>query len=206
MDLPRAVAQIGEIHAVLGRTAVYRGYRSVPFAASGLVGLSAAALQPGSLASLDPVGFVVYWTLIAAAAGTVGASEVMYNYLARDDEHARRGTRQVVGQFLPSVVAGALLTIAFAGFGAGPIALLPALWALCFAMGTFASIPYLPRVTVWVGLYYFAASAALLWTSLEPVEISAWHVGGVFGVGQLLAAAVLYLRVERLDERTGEAS
>jgi hypothetical protein len=198
-DLPRALAQIGEIHALMGRTAVYRGYRSAPIAASGVIGVLAAALQPRSLGSTDLAGFVWYWTTVAVAAAAVGASEIVYNYVARDNEHARRGTRQVVGQFLSGVVAAAMLTLAFVRLGE-TARLLPAVWSICFAMGTFASLPYLPRAGAWVGLYYFAAGAVLLWLELRGAAVSGWHVGGTFGIGQLLAAAVLYLKVERIDE------
>jgi hypothetical protein len=200
MDLPRALAQIGEIHALLGRSAVYRGYRSVPVAASGIVGFAAAALQPASSRSTDQAGFVAYWTAVAAIAAAIGSSEIIYNYFARDDRAERRKTREAVGQFLPGVIAGTLLTIAFAALDAGPIRLLPALWAFCFALGTFASVPYVPRAGLWVGWYYLAAAAALLWIAAEPSDLTGWHVGCVFGTGQVLAALVLYLKIERRFE------
>ena len=69
MDVPRALAQIAEIHSTLAKADVYRGYRSVPIAASGLVGFGAAWLQPRALATGDPVEFVVYWAIVAFVAG-----------------------------------------------------------------------------------------------------------------------------------------
>ena len=36
MDIPRALAQIEQIHEQLAKGEVYRGYRSLPLAASGI--------------------------------------------------------------------------------------------------------------------------------------------------------------------------
>src|SRR4029450_11681288 len=161
---------------------------SLPIAASGLIGLVAAWAQTPSLGASDPIGFVLYWATIAGCAGFVGASEIIYNYVVHDDRISRRRTRQVVGQFLPSLLAGVAITISFVHLSAALVPLLPGLWAICFGIGTFASRPYRPRAAGWVGLYYYAAGVALLWTVRGAEQLSGWYVGGVFGVGQMLAA------------------
>jgi hypothetical protein len=197
MDVPRALDQIAEIHSVLARADVYRGYRPIPIAASGVVGLVAAWLQPAALATGDGVGFVRYWVLVALAAGVVGASEILYNYIANDDEVIRRRTRQVTGQFLPSLLAGALVTVGLLHLDLALVPLLPGLWAICFGLGAFASRPFLPRGTTCVALYYYTAGIILLWTTASSQAMSGWHVGVTFGIGQLMAAAVLYWQIER---------
>ena len=75
--------------------------------------------------------------------------------------------------------------------------LLPGLWALSFGLGIFASRPYMVRGSGWVALYFYATGAVLLWTAQAPDTLSPWTVGGTFGVGQLLAAAVLYWNLEQ---------
>lgn len=195
MELPQALAQIAEIRAQAAKADVYRGYRPVPVALSGLIGLAAAWLQPSGLAS-DPVGFVVYWVTIAVCAGFVGVSEIVYNYIVHDETMARRRTRLVVGQLMPSVGGGALVTAALLHQGSSLVPLLPGLWALSFGLGIFASRPYLVRASGWAALYYYAAGAVLLWTAHGLDSLSAWTVGGTFGVGQLLTAAVLYWNLE----------
>jgi len=197
MDLPRALGQLADIHQQIAKGEVYRGYRSLPVAASGLMGLAAAWAQTPSLGASDPVGFVLYWTVIATCAGFVGASEIIYNYVVHDDRTARRRTARVVGQFLPSVLAGAIITASFVHLSAALVPLLPGLWALCFGIGTFASRPYLPRASGWVALFYYAAGVALLWMARGPEPLRAWWVGGTFGAGQLMAALVLYWNLER---------
>ena len=158
MELPQALAQIAEIRAQAAKADVYRGYRSLPVAASGLIGLAAAWLQPAGL-STDPVGFVVYWVTVAGCAGFVGVSEIVYNYLVHDEALARRRTRRVIGQLMPSVGAGALITATLVDQGSAFVPLLPGLWALSFGLGIFASRPYLVRASGWVALYFYAAGA-----------------------------------------------
>lgn len=197
MDLPRALGQLADIHQQIAKGEVYRGYRSLPIAASGLMGLAAAWAQTPALGASDPVGFVVYWTVIAACAGFVGASEIIYNYVVHDDRATRRRTTQVVGQFLPSMLAGAIITASFVHLSAALVPVLPGLWAICFGIGIFASRPYLPRASGWVALFYYAAGVALLWNARGPEPLRAWWVGGTFGAGQLMAALVLYWNLER---------
>ena len=197
VDVPRALAQIAEIHNTLAKAEVYRGYRSVPLAASGLVGFGAAWLQPEALSTSDPVGFVIYWTIVAFVGGAVGASEILYNYVVNDDEIGRRRTRQVTGQFLPSLLAGVIVTISLLHLSASLVPLLPGLWAICFGLGTFASRPYLPKATTLVAFYYYVAGIAIIWTAEAPNAMSGWHVGLTFGIGQLIGAAVLYWQIER---------
>ena len=197
VDVTRALDQIAEIHGQMAKGEVYRGYRSLPVAASGVIGLAAAALQPASLGAADPVGFVVYWMAVAIAAGFVGSSEIVYNYVVHDDSRARRHTRSVVGQFLPSLVGGAAITACIVHLGEPLVPLLPGLWAFCFGIGTFASRPYLPRAAGWVALFYYAAGCALLWMATGPQALNAWWVGGTFGTGQLFGALVLWWNLER---------
>ncbi len=197
MDLSRALGQLADIHQQIAKAEIYRGYRSLPIAASGLIGLVAAWAQTPALGASDPIGFVLYWATIAGCAGFVGASEIIYNYVVHDDRIARRRTRQVVGQFLPSLLAGVAITISFVHLSAALVPLLPGLWAICFGIGTFASRPYLPRASGWVALFYYAAGMVLLWLARGPEPLSGWWVGGTFGTGQLLAALVLYWNLER---------
>ena len=109
MDFPRALTQIAEIHEQIAKGEIYRGYRSLPIAASGVVGIAAALVQP--VASLaDPIAFVWYWTVVAAVAALVGISEIVYNYVFHEQASGRRRTRMVLGQFLPGILGAAVLT------------------------------------------------------------------------------------------------
>jgi hypothetical protein len=196
VELPQALAHIAEIRAQAAKAEVYRGYRSVPVAASGVMGLAAAWLQPSGLTG-DPVGFVIYWVAVAIGAGFVGVSEIVYNYVVHDEVPARRRTRRMVGQLLPSLLGGAIVTASFVHLSPALVPVLPGIWALTFGLGIFASRPYLVRASGWVALYFYAAGAVLLWAASGPETLNAWAVGGTFGVGQLLTAGVLYWNLER---------
>jgi hypothetical protein len=203
MHHSRALSQIAEIHQQIAKGEIYRGYRSVPIALSGVVGLAAAVAQPARINN-DPVVFLRYWVAVAGLAGVIGLIEVIYNYTVRDHVSGRRRTRQVLGQFLPAVLGAAVVTTAFAHIGPQLVPLLPGVWAICFGIGVFASRPYLPRFAGVVALYYCVAGSALLWTVDLRGPLSPWQVGGVFGIGQLMAAAVLYWQLERDHQHLGE--
>jgi TctA family transporter len=197
VDISRALDQIAEIHQQIAKGEVYRGYRSLPIAASGLIGVLAAWFQPPRLGTTDPVGFVLYWVAIAVCAGFVGASEIVHNYVVYENAADRRHTRRVVGQFLPSVAAGGAIAVCFTHLSPTLVPLLPGLWAICFGLGTFASRPYLPRASGWVALFYYAAGFTLLWIARGSQPLSGWWIGGTFGIGQMLASVVLWWNLER---------
>jgi uncharacterized membrane protein HdeD (DUF308 family) len=199
MDFPRALTQIAEIHEQIAKGEIYRGYRSLPIAASGLVGIVAAVVQPIASDASDPIAFVWYWTLVAAVAALVGISEIVYNYVLHEQASGRRRTRRVLGQFLPGILGAAVLTASFVHLSPRLVALLPGVWAICFGIGTFSSRPYLPRASGLVALFYFAAGSLLLWTANLVAPLNGWHVGATFGIGQLLAAMVLYWKLERAE-------
>jgi len=196
MDFPRALTEIAEIHKQIAKGEVYRGYRSAPIAASGLVGLAGAWMQPAA-ALTDPVAFVEYWIVAALVAGLVGISETAYNYIVHDQTSGRRRTRQVIGQFLPGMIAAAVLTATFMRIDLQLVALLPGVWAICFGVGVFSSRPYLPRASAWVATLYLILGSVLLWRVNPGAPLNPWHVGGPFAAGQLLAAGILYWELER---------
>ena len=190
-----AVTQIAEIHGQMAKGEVYRGWRATPVALSGLVGLAAAWFQRPSLGADDPRSFVIYWSVVAAAAAAVGLSEIVYAGLRTSFE--RRQTSRVAIQFLAPIVVAVLVTVTFIRLGAALVALLPGLWALCYGLAIFAARPYLARGSGAVALYYTTCGTFLLWGAHTMIARSPWAVGGVFGVGQLLGAAVIYWNLER---------
>lgn len=192
MDASRALEQIAEIHQQIAKGEIYRGYRPLPVAASGLIGLAGAWLQPHTVAA-DPARFLWYWAAVGATAALVGFSEIAHNYFVHDDPTARRRTRRVLGQFLPSLAAGAAIAGALLHRGVALAAVVPGLWAMCFGLGALASRPYLPRASSVVALFYLAAGVWLLVNAHAP---AGWQIGGVFGAGQLLAAAMLWYEGE----------
>jgi hypothetical protein len=199
MRVSDALGQIAQIHQQLAKTEVYRGFHPQCVALSGVLGLVAAALQPWVVAGDDPAALVRYWLVVAAACALSGTSATIHAYLFRDDEFARRRTRQVGGQFAPCLAAGVALTFAVGGGPWETVALLPGLWALVFGLGVFAARPYLPHATGWVGLFYLGCGALLLAAPPADAWRAGWAIGAVFGAGQLATALVLHRNEERDD-------
>src|SRR5262249_19004449 len=155
MEFTEALDQISEIHEHMAKGEVYGGFRSLPVALSGVCGLMAAAVQPLVVAPGDPSGGVAFWAMAGGVAGVVGGSELLFNYLFRDDPFAKRRTRRVVGQFVPCLAAGVAVTVGLTrAAGEALIGLLPGLWAILFGLGIFSARPYLPRALGWVALSY----------------------------------------------------
>lgn len=198
-EYSRALEQIAEIHEHLAKTEVFRGWRSLPVASSALVGIAAAVWQSATARPLDAWSFTIYWLAVGIVALVIGCSEIVWHYATRATPGERRRSRQVVGQFLPALVAGALVTPAIIQLSPSLVTLLPGLWALLFGVAVFAARPFVPRESGWVALYYFAAGLFLLWRAPGVTALSPWAVGGTFGIGQLFAAAALYWSIERPD-------
>lgn len=197
-DVLRALEQIEAIHEQLAKGEIYRGWRSVPVAASGVVGLGAAALQPGTA---DPWAFVGYWIAVAIVACAVGCAEIAWHYVRHADATDRRRTRLVLGQLLPSLIAGAIATFAILRLTPAPVAILPGLWAMLLGVGIFAARPYLPPACIWTALFYWTVGLVLLWRGAGAESVGPWSIGLTFGVGQLLAAFTLYWTLERRSSR-----
>ncbi len=198
MEINKALDQIEQIHQHLARSEVCRDWRSGPVATGGALALVAAALQGLLLGPLPGSRlFILYWLAVAALAMLVGGFGLAQSWRAGGDSFTRRRTLTLVGQFFPSLAAGALVTAALAGRGPGVVALLPGLWAILFGLGNFAARPYLPRHVGWVGLYYLVAGAVLLAMAGGGGQPSPWWMGLSFGPGQLLGGLVLYWNLER---------
>lgn len=187
MEVRDALDQLDRIHDQLTKGEVYRGFRVPAVALIGAIGLLAAAAQRWVVPDGDGLAFTWYWSAIACVGGLLGFGAAVRSYLFREDDFERRQTRRVMGQFLPCLLAGALLTVALARAGHTP--LLPGVWAVVFGLGNVAVRPHLPKAIGVLGIAYVLTGGILLaWLPAEP---PGWCVGGVFGVGHLLSALAL---------------
>jgi hypothetical protein len=199
MDLREALTQIAEIRQQVAQTETFRGYRAAPVALSGVLAWVAAGLQAWLLP--EPTNHLGAWlTLwIGAALCSLAITSVA---IALHCWHARSAlTRTLaslaVGQFVPCIVAGGLLTAVFWLHVPQALWMLPGLWAILFSLGIFASFRLLPRATFLVGIYYLAAGILCLAWAQNEHAFSLWAMALPFGIGQLLAAGILYWTLER---------
>lgn len=199
MELNKALSQIEEIHGHIAKTQVYRGFRSVPIALTGATALIAGFAYPHLTTNMTPINFVAFWVGLAAVSVLIIGSEILYNYFERATVTARRTTRRVVGQFMPSIAAGIVVTIGVMAFDDTHTKLLPGIWAALFSLGIFSARPYLPRSIGWIALFYLIAGGILLLLRSSGLSALSLAMGVTFGVGQLFSAVVLYWNLERSE-------
>jgi len=199
MDLRDALAQIAEIRAHIAQNETFRGYRSATVAASGLLALLGAAFQ--AIWIPDPqqhlAGYLRLWIGVATASFLIFATEIVWRSYWNAASQARQLTLLAVQQFAPCLVAGGLMTYAIVVYVPVSVVLLPGLWAIVFSLGIFASCRLLPAATIWIAGYYLAAGTAALILARGESSLSPCAMAGTFGVGQLLAATVLFFALER---------
>lgn len=197
MELREALSQIAEIRQQMARTEVFRGYRSVPVAFSGVLACAASLAQGLWLPepTRDLSSYLALW-IGAAAIGIVAAALEMVIRARHASRWAREQTWLAVEQFLPCVVAGGLATLVIVRCSETVAWILPGLWSILFSLGVFASRRLLPGAVAWVAFYYLMAGLTCLAMAQGEMALSPWAMGLPFGGGQLLAAAVLYRTLE----------
>lgn len=199
VHLNEALSQISDIRAHLARTETFRGYRSATVGFSAVVAIGTAALQSWLIP--DPTHaageYLTLWVGAAAICLAVTAIELSLRCLRGDSPLSVRHTCLAVEQFLPCVLAGALVTVAFFRYADESLWMLPGLWASFFSLGIFASWRLLPRPTFLVAAYYLLAGVVCLTIARGDDALSPWAMGATFGVGQAVAAAILYCTLER---------
>jgi hypothetical protein len=202
MELRDALSQISEIRQQMARTEVFRGYRAMPVAFSGVLAVAAALFQAAFIP--DPAhqvtAYLTLWVATAAVSALLAGAEMAMRAWNSSSPLAREMTALAVEQFVPCVVAGGLLTAVLCRFAPEGLWMLPGLWQVMFSLGIFASCRLLPRATFGVAMFYLAAGLVVLATSHGDAALSPWAMGLPFGVGQWLAAAVLYRTLECSDD------
>ena len=205
MELQDALLQISAIRQQLARSEQFRGYRAAPAAFSGLLAFAAGALQAALVpAPAEQLGrYLTLWMGVAAVSLAVCLGDIGRRYRRSAGLLHQETTHLALGQFFPSLVAGGLLTFVVARAAPGAAWMLPGLWAILFSLGLFASWRLLPRAIFGVAAWFLIGGLGALSLGSQRHALSPWTMSLLFGVGQLLAAAVLLLS-ER--ERKGAAS
>ena len=199
MELQEALAQVSEIRLQIARSESFRGYRSVTAAFSALTAVVAAALQPLFVPAPlgDPHAYLLLWITAAVVGAGATGIEMAIRCRRSASPTASRTTWMAVEQFVPCLLAGAVLTFVMAIYLAEELWMLPGLWGVLFSLGIFASRRLLPRAVIWLAFYYLACGALALALAQETWAFSPWAMGITFGGGQALTAIVLYVTLER---------
>lgn len=200
MELRDALTQITQIRQQMAASQTFRGYRAATTAFSALVALAAAYVQDRVLPERDRYSWHMLYLWLAAAMLSllVVGSEMIVRYRRSQSVLQRELTLVAVEQFVPCLVAGALMTFVLSHVtNQDSIFLLPGMWGILFSLGVFASRRVLPRGTFVVAAWYMLAGVLCLGLRWEPKFDFARQMALTFGGGQLLAAGVLYWMLER---------
>lgn len=145
----------------------------------------------------DVGAYLFLWVMVAVISVGMILTGMLLGLARVRSPAARARTRTAVGQFVPCVAAGGLLTVLFAVHLPAQAWMLPGLWQILFSQGVFASARMLPRAAFGIGAFYLLAGLATLTICQGDRAYSCWGMGLTFGVGQLAGAALLYWTRER---------
>src|ERR1051325_8074209 len=147
IELRDALSQIAEIKTQVAQTQTFRGYRAAPAIISSAVAIGAAVAQkwwvPSPAENLS--SYLMLW--IGAAAISVGifATEMTLRLARGGLSLQRQMTLLAIEQFIPCLVAGAMVTAVMVRFAPQQAWMLCGLWPILFSLGIFASRRLLPR-------------------------------------------------------------
>ena len=192
-DLNEALTEIAAIRRQIVRTADFHGYGPVTVAMTSLVAIAAAEVQTRFFpaAAHDVVIYLTLWIATAAIATSLIGFEMVIRSRTIHSSLAQEMVLHAVEQLIPSAVAGILITTVLVRVAPETVWMLPGLWQILFSLGVFASARFLPRAVFAVAAWYlFAGLVCLAWAA-SARTLSPWMMGLSYGIGQLLAAAIL---------------
>ena len=193
-DLHRALADISSMRRQVARATEFRGYGPATLAGTALFATVAAVAQARWVP--DPANhFASYlgiWILTAVASAGLIWMQMQTRSRRIHSGLADEMIRMAVEQFLPSAVAGALITAVLARYVPQALWMLPGLWQIVYSLGVFSSCRFLPRPMLAAGVWYLLTGLACLALG-EGRTLSPWAMGVPYAVGQLLVAGILLL-------------
>jgi hypothetical protein len=169
-------------------------------ATTGFFALAAAALQAHWLP--DPAshmaGYLTLWVWTAVISAALIWRQMQTRTRRIHSGLADEMIRMANEQFLPSVAAGALLTVVVARYVSHALWILPGMWQVIFSLGVFSSCRFLPRPMVAAGVWYLATGLFCIGLG-DSRALTPWAMAIPYGAGQLLIAGILFFRKQ--DQR-----
>lgn len=197
METKNALEQILEIHTHLAKSEIFRGYRATQTMCIGIAALVFAIIQAQFFKPSDAVSFVKSWIIFGTGIVIWVGSNLLYQYIVNENSLKRYQTIIVARQFLPSLVAGFILTFIMITIGEKGVIFLPGIWSLLFGLGLISMLPYLPKLVMGVGAFYLVAGSLLVYIVRFGMSLSPWGMGLTFGLGNIASAIILYFNIEK---------
>lgn len=202
MNLNEALSDIARIRSQLDRAESYRGFRSLT------VGLSAVFVVIGcvvqqtlmSSAAANPILFVRLWTVVACLAAITCTSEMLIRNRTSRNTLASRMHGSLIVKALPSLLVGAVVTVAISEMLAkhtSAVTLLPGMWAMLYGLGLWSCGANLPQKAHLATLYFLIVGGGLMWHSAWAQQPVAFQMAWLFGVGQTMLGLLLHPGTEQ---------
>jgi hypothetical protein len=195
-DLNQALLDISRIREQLARGSEFHGYGPATVGITGILALVAATVQ--ALWIHDPALHIAHylrlWGITATCSFGFIVLEAIFRSRRAHGDMALSMLQSALEQFLPSIVAGGLLTFVLPAVAPASSWLLPGLWQIIFSLGVFASCRLLPRAIFVVGVWYLFCGLSCLALLGEAKSFSPWAMGLPFALGQFLVAGILLAR------------
>lgn len=141
-DLNKALGDISSIRRQIARTTEFRGYGPATVASTGIFAIAAARAQ--ALWLPDPASHISAYLSIWIGTAFLSAALMgaqMYTRTRRIHfGMADEMIRMAVEQFLPSVGAGALITLVLVHYVPAALWMLPGIWQVIFSLGLFRRV------------------------------------------------------------------
>jgi len=199
-ELHKALGDISSIRRQVARNTEFRGYGPATLASTGVIAVIAAGAQ--SLWLSDPANhipaYLGIWISTAVLSAALIGAQMHTRARRMHSGMADEMIRMAVEQFLPAVLAGALMTIVLVSKVPSALWMLPGLWQVIFSLGVFSSCRFLPRPMIAAGAWYLLTG--LLCFSLgDARSLSPWTMGISYGAGQVLVAVILFFASPEAD-------
>jgi len=193
-DLQKALADISAIRGQMARGTTFRGYGPAALMTTGCLAVLAAVLQGVWLD--DPIrdigSYLALWIATAVISVAIVGTEAVRRSHRVHSGLADDMLRAAAEEFVPAAAAGALLTAVVVRFASGSVWMLPGLWQILFSLGVFAACRSLPRTMIAAALWYLIAGLICVAVASQTQSLSPWEMGLPFGLGQFLAAFLLW--------------
>ena len=194
-DLDKALIDIRAMRSQIARGMVFRGYGPAALATSGVLAFVFAIAQSWWVENpaADVLSYIALWTAAAVLSAAVVGMDVITRSQRVHSGLADEMIQSAVKQLLPAAIAGALLTFVLVRFAPQSTWMLPGLWQIILSLGVFASCRSLPTPIIAVAIWYLGSGLFCLAFASGTEAFSPWAMGVPFGIGQLLAAALIQM-------------
>jgi hypothetical protein len=191
-DLYKALGDISSIRRQMASTTEFRGYGPATLATTGLFAILAAVAH--ALWLPDPAhhisAYLGVWVSTAVLSAALTGVQMYTRARRIHSGLSNEMLRMAVEQFLPSAVAGLLVTIVLLRYAPFTTWMLPGVWQVIFSLGIFSSCRFLPRPMIAAGAWYLLTGLSCLAMGGNRA-LSPWTMGIAYGAGQLLVAVIL---------------